>query len=69
MLSVDRSAKTKFSDNRHKSRRIFDFIKNLFFKTKINFLLYLIIHIVYFNFIFLGAMKGFFEYYYKKIKK
>ncbi len=47
----------------------FDFIKSLFFKTKINFLLYLIIHIVYFNFIFLGAIKGFFEYYYKKIKK
>ena len=30
MLSVDRSAKTEFSDNRQKSRRIFDLIKNLF---------------------------------------
>ena len=29
MLSVDRSAKTNFSDNRQKSRRTFDFIKNL----------------------------------------
>jgi len=47
----------------------FDFIKNLFIKTKISFLLYLIIHIIYFNFIFLGAIKGFTEYYYKKITK
>lgn len=44
----------------------FDFIKNLFKKTKVNFLLYLIIHIIYFNFIFLGAIKGTLEFYLKK---
>jgi glycosyltransferase involved in cell wall biosynthesis len=44
------------------------FIINLLTRTKIYFIFYLMVHILYFNFIFLGAIKGTLEYFLSKIK-
>ncbi len=44
------------------------FIIHLLIKTKVYFIFYLTVHIIYFNFIFLGAIKGTFEYLLSKIK-